>query len=293
MKRLALRIQTARAHLADPNKPIGVFLLVGPSGIGKTETALTLAEALYGGEQNLITVNMSEFQEAHTVSTLKGAPPGYVGYGEGGVLTEAVRLRPYSVILLDEIEKAHHDVYEIFYQVFDKGWMEDGEGRFIDFKNTVILLTSNVGSDLISGFCDDPELSPDHETLAQALQPELRKVFPAAFLGRLDIVPYIPLASDALTRIVRLHLQKVVDRMRIQHDIVFEADDDVVSYIVAQCGTHETGVRLLVRFIEQQILPQLSHHWLTALSEKKAIRRITLGIEGKELIYQVENAEAT
>ncbi|MDR3299012.1 MAG: type VI secretion system ATPase TssH [Candidatus Accumulibacter sp.] len=286
--RLSERIQMSRARLTDPNKPIGVFFLVGPSGIGKTETALTLAEALYGGEQNLITVNMSEFQEAHTVSTLKGAPPGYVGYGEGGVLTEAVRRRPYSVILLDEIEKAHSDVYEIFYQVFDKGWMEDGEGRYIDFKNTVILLTSNVGSELICGFCDDPDLTPSQDALAQALQPELRKVFPAAFLGRLDIVPYLPLAADALTRIVHLHLKKVINRMRVQHDIAFEVDDAVVEHIVTQCGTHETGVRLLVRFIDQQILPKLSTHWLTALSEKKSIQRIYLGIDGEKLIYQVE-----
>jgi type VI secretion system protein VasG len=289
LRRLAERIQVSRARLTDPGKPIGVFLLVGPSGVGKTETALTLAEALYGGEQNLITVNMSEFQEAHTVSTLKGAPPGYVGYGEGGVLTEAVRRRPYSVILLDEIEKAHHDVYEVFYQVFDKGWMEDGEGRYIDFKNTVILLTSNVGSELISGFCDDPELVPDQEALAQALQPELRKVFPATFQGRLAVVPYFPLAAGVLNRIVRLHLDKVAERMRVQHDIALEAENAVVEHIVARCGTHETGARLLVRFIEQQILPQLSSYWLMALSEKKSIRRICLGLEDdKKLIYRVD-----
>jgi type VI secretion system protein VasG len=288
LRQIAGRIQVSRAHLANPNKPIGIFMLVGPSGIGKTETALTLAEALYGGEQNLITVNMSEFQEAHTVSTLKGAPPGYVGYGEGGVLTEAVRRRPYSVILLDEIEKAHSDVYEIFYQVFDKGWMEDGEGRYIDFKNTVILLTSNVGSELIGGFCDDPDIVPDQEALVQALQPELRKVFPAAFLGRLTIVPYFPLAADALNQIVRLHLDKVIDRMRIQHSITLEVEDAVVDHIVAQCGTHEMGARLLVRFIEQQILPQLSTYWLTALSEKKNVHRISISLEGEKLIYQVD-----
>ena len=293
LRQLAERIQMSRARLTDPNKPIGVFMLVGPSGIGKTETALTLAEALYGGEQNLITVNMSEFQEAHTVSTLKGAPPGYVGYGEGGVLTEAVRRRPYAVILLDEIEKAHSDVYEIFYQVFDKGWMEDGEGRYIDFKNTVILLTTNVGSELISSFCDDPELTPDHEALTQALQPELRKVFPAAFLGRLTIVPYFPLVADALHRIVRLHFNKVVDRMRVQHGIALEADDAVIDHVVAQCGTHETGARLLVRFIEQHILPQLSTYWLTALSEKRSIRRISVDLEGEKLIYQVDSPNAS
>jgi type VI secretion system protein VasG len=197
------------------------------------------------------------------------------------------------VVLLDEIEKAHSDVYEIFYQVFDKGWMEDGEGRYIDFKNTVILLTSNVGSDLVSKFCEDPELMPDHDALGQALQPELRKVFPAAFLGRLDIVPYTPLAPDALGKIVRLHLQKVVTRMREQHDIVLTVDDAVVSHIVEQCGTHETGARLLVRFIEQQILPQLSRLWLTALADKRDIQQVLVGLdatpEGHVLVYQVDN----
>ena len=168
LEMIARRIQTSRAKLDNPNKPIGVFMLCGPSGVGKTETALTLAEALYGGEQNVITINMSEFQEAHTVSTLKGSPPGYVGYGEGGVLTEAVRRRPYSVVLLDEVEKAHSDVHELFFQVFDKGWMEDGEGRRIDFKNTIILLTSNVGTDLIMGMCKDPELMPEPEGIAKA-----------------------------------------------------------------------------------------------------------------------------
>src|SRR5882672_5147543 len=187
---IARRIHTSRAKLDNPNKPIGVFMLCGPSGVGKTETALTLAESLYGGEQNLISINMSEFQEAHTVSTLKGAPPGYVGYGEGGVLTEAVRRRPYSVVLLDEVEKAHPDVHEIFFQVFDKGWMEDGEGRVIDFKNTLILLTSNVGSDLIMNMCKDPELMPDPEGIAKALREPLLKVFPPALLGRLVTIPY-------------------------------------------------------------------------------------------------------
>jgi type VI secretion system protein VasG len=297
---LCERIQTARAHLTDPNKPIGVFLLVGPSGVGKTETALTLAETLYGGEQNLITVNMSEFQESHTISTLKGAPPGYVGYGEGGVLTEAVRRRPYSVVLLDEIEKAHSDVYEVFYQVFDKGWMEDGEGRYIDFKNTVILLTSNVGSDLLTKLYDDPDLAPDYTSLVQTLQPELRKIFPAAFLGRLDIVPYVPLEEIALGRIVRLHLQKVINRMREQHGIILEVGDDVVSHIVAQCGTHETGARLLVRFIEQQILPHLSRFWLSALADKRIIQRICVRLgsatdtpaAGNGMNFQVEYAAA-
>jgi len=197
---IARRIQTSRAKLDNPNRPIGVFLLCGPSGVGKTETALALAEATYGGEHNVITINMSEFQEAHTVSTLKGAPPGYVGYGEGGILTEAVRRRPYSVVLLDEIEKAHPDVHEIFFQVFDKGWMEDGEGRQINFRNTIILLTSNVGTDLIMSLCKDPELMPDPDSIAQALRTPLLKVFPAALLGRLIVIPYYPLSDDITIR---------------------------------------------------------------------------------------------
>ena len=195
LEMISKRIYTSRAKLDNPQKPIGVFMLAGPSGVGKTETALALAEALYGGEQNVVTINMSEFQEAHTVSTLKGAPPGYVGYGEGGVLTEAVRRKPYSVILLDEVEKAHPDVHEIFFQVFDKGWMEDGEGRFIDFKNTLILLTTNVGTDLIVNMCKDPELLPDAGGLAKALRKPLLDVFPAALLGRLVIIPYYPLSD--------------------------------------------------------------------------------------------------
>src|SRR5205823_1817522 len=198
LEMIARRIHTSRARLDNPNRPIGVFMLVGPSGTGKTETALTLSEALYGGEQNLISINMSEFQEAHTVSTLKGSPPGYVGYGEGGVLTEAVRRRPYSVVLLDEVEKAHPDVHEIFFQVFDKGHMEDGEGREIDFKNCVILLTSNVGSDLILGMCKDPDLIPEVDGIAKALRQPMLKVFPAERLGRLVVVPYYPISDKML-----------------------------------------------------------------------------------------------
>ena len=200
LRMIARRVQTSRAGLDNPSKPVGVFMLCGPSGVGKTETALAIAEALYGGEQNLITINMSEFQEAHTVSTLKGAPPGYVGYGEGGVLTEAVRRKPYSVVLLDEIEKAHSDVHEIFFQVFDKGTMEDGEGRRIDFRNTLILLTSNVGTDLIMSMCRDPELVPEIDEIATALRQPLLKVFPPALLGRLIVIPYFPLSDAVMER---------------------------------------------------------------------------------------------
>ncbi|MCA8274616.1 type VI secretion system ATPase TssH [Burkholderia sp. AU30280] len=272
------RVQTARAGLTDPKKPLGVFLLAGPSGVGKTETALALAEALYGGEQNLITINMSEYQEAHTVSGLKGAPPGYVGYGEGGVLTEAVRRRPYSVVLLDEVEKAHRDVHEMFFQVFDKGYMEDGDGRHIDFRNTTILLTSNVGADLTASLCADPALAPDMDGLRDALAPELLKAFPAAFLGRVAVVPYRPLADDGLARIVRLHLGRVVKRMADSHDIALTFDDAVVDYIVGRCLVQETGARVLIGFIEQHILPRLSAVWLDAFTSKAAIARISIGV---------------
>src|SRR5690606_8287114 len=223
--------------------PVGVFLLCGPSGVGKTETALALAETLYGGEQNLISINMSEFQEAHTVSTLKGAPPGYVGYGEGGVLTEAVRRRPYSVVLLDEVEKAHADVHEIFFQVFDKGWMEDGEGRYIDFRNTVIILTSNVGTDLIASLCRDPQLMPDADGLAAALREPLLKAFPAALLGRLVAGPYLPLSDEMLVRSVELQFDRVRRRLRDNHGIVLTVSPEATALVVARCTEVESGGR--------------------------------------------------
>ncbi|CAB3711821.1 Protein ClpV1 [Paraburkholderia phenoliruptrix] len=278
LRQIGERVQTARAGLTDPKKPLGVFLLAGPSGVGKTETALALAEALYGGEQNLITINMSEYQEAHTVSGLKGAPPGYVGYGEGGVLTEAVRRRPYSVVLLDEIEKAHRDVHEMFFQVFDKGYMEDGDGRYIDFRNTTILLTSNVGSDLSASLCADPSLAPDLEGLREALTPELLKAFPAAFLGRVAVVPYRPLADNALASIVRLHLGRVVKRMADSHDIALTYDDAVVDYVVGRCLVQETGARVLIGFIEQHVLPRLSALWLDAFVAKATLLRIAIAV---------------
>jgi type VI secretion system protein VasG len=275
---VAERVQTARAGLADPRKPLGVFLLTGPSGVGKTETALALAQALYGGEQNLITINMSEYQEAHTVSGLKGAPPGYVGYGEGGVLTEAVRRSPYSVVLLDEIEKAHRDVHEIFYQVFDKGYMEDGDGRYIDFRNTTILLTSNVGAALSTSLCADEALAPDADALRDALQPELLKAFPAAFLGRVTVVPYRPLGQASLAQIVTLHLDRVVARMADAHQIELAYAPAVVDYIVARCLVQETGARVLIGFIEQHVLPALARQWLDAFASKQALARIEIDI---------------
>lgn len=283
------RIQTARAGLGDPRKPVGVFLLAGPSGVGKTETALALAEAIYGGEQNLITINMSEFQESHTVSTLKGAPPGYVGYGEGGVLTEAVRRHPWSVVLLDEIEKAHHDVHELFYQVFDKGAMEDGEGVHIDFKNTTLLLTTNAGAELISQLYEDPALMPDSAGLKEALMPELRKHFPAAFLGRVTVIPYLPLDEKARGVIARLHLGRLMDRMAEQHSVSLIYGDELITHIVAHCPMHETGARLLIGYIEQHILPQLSRYWLQAMTEKTAITQICIRVdEDEQIIFETD-----
>jgi type VI secretion system protein VasG len=284
LEMIARRIQTSRAGLENPSKPIGVFMLVGPSGVGKTETALALAESLYGGEQNLITINMSEFQEAHTVSTLKGAPPGYVGYGEGGVLTEAVRRRPYSVVLLDEVEKAHPDVHEIFFQVFDKGFMEDGEGRFIDFKNTLILLTSNVGSDLIMNMSKDPDLMPDADGMAQALREPLLKVFPAALLGRIVVIPYYPLNDEMLGNIVRLQLSRISKRVRENHKVPFTYDDAVVKLIISRCTELESGGRMIDAVLTNTMLPKVSQEILTRLTEGRGVR-IQVGVEGGEFTY--------
>ncbi|MFL5307330.1 MAG: type VI secretion system ATPase TssH [Polyangia bacterium] len=285
---ISRRIQTSRASLSDTRKPIGVFLLAGPSGVGKTETALTLAEALYGGEQNLITINMSEFQEAHTVSTLKGAPPGYVGYGEGGVLTEAVRRRPYSVVLLDEVEKAHPDVHEIFFQVFDKGVMEDGEGRLIDFKNTLILLTSNVGSDLISNMCKDPELKPEPEGIAAALRAPLLKVFPAALLGRLVTIPYYPLSDEMIGAIVRLQLGRVAKRVKAAHGVPFEYDDAVVKLIVGRCTELESGGRMIDAILTNTLLPRISQEILSRLGEGRPVGRVAVSAEAEDFTYKFD-----
>ncbi len=283
---IAKRVRTSRARLDDPNKPVGVFMLCGPSGVGKTETALALAEALYGGEQNVITINMSEFQEAHTVSTLKGAPPGYVGYGEGGVLTEAVRRRPYSVVLLDEIEKAHPDVHEIFFQVFDKGWMEDGEGRHIDFRNTIIILTSNIGTDLISAMCADPELMPEPEALSGALRQPLLEAFPPALLGRLLVVPYYPLSDAMLGQIVRLQLARIQRRLQDHHNIVCEIDDSVVGQVVQRCTEVESGGRMVDAILTNTLLPQMSQILLTANRNDEQYRRLHVSCEQGEFHCQ-------
>ncbi len=285
---IARRIQTSRAALDNPSKPIGVFMLAGPSGVGKTETALALAEALYGGEQNVITINMSEFQEAHTVSTLKGAPPGYVGYGEGGVLTEAVRRRPYSVVLLDEVEKAHHDVHEIFFQVFDKGWMEDGEGRHIDFKNTLILLTTNVGTDLIMGMCKDPDLLPDPDGLAKALREPLLKVFPPALLGRLVTIPYYPLSDEMIGDIVRLQLGRIQKRVLANHKVPFDYDDEVVKLIVSRCTELESGGRMVDAILTNTVLPAISQEFLNRMVEGQPVSRVRIKVVDGEFGFEFE-----
>jgi type VI secretion system protein VasG len=283
---IARRIQTTRAGLEDPRKPIGVFLLAGPSGVGKTETALALAEALFGSEESLITINMSEFQEAHTVSTLKGAPPGYVGYGEGGVLTEAVRRRPYSVVLLDEVEKAHPDVHELFFQVFDKGFMEDGEGRTIDFKNTLILLTSNAGSDLTMQMCNDPDLLPGSEALATALRAPLLKVFPPALLGRMVTIPYYPL-SDAMVRsIVELQLGRIVRRVAERHGVTLRYDEAVVKHVVSRCTELESGARMIEAMLSNTLLPRLSQEFLTKLMHGEALTQVDIGVSQGEFTYR-------
>jgi type VI secretion system protein VasG len=285
LEMIARRLQTSRAHLDNPNKPIGVFLLVGPSGVGKTETALALGEALYGGEDHVITINMSEFQEAHTVSTLKGAPPGYVGYERGGVLTEAVRRRPYSVVLLDEVEKAHPDVHEMFYQVFDKGWMEDSDGRYIDFKNTVILLTSNVGTDLIANLCKDPALRPESEALARAVRDPLRKIFPPALLGRLVVVPYYPLPDEILGDIVRLQFDRIVRRIREHHKVPLTYDDAVVKLVVSRCTEVESGGRMIDAILTNTVLPRISEEYLTRMVEGRPLGAITLGVTNGDFSF--------
>ncbi|MFC5419293.1 type VI secretion system ATPase TssH [Bosea eneae] len=282
---IAKRIETSRAKLDNPNKPIGVFMLCGPSGVGKTETALALAESLYGGEQNVITINMSEFQEAHTVSTLKGAPPGYVGYGEGGRLTEAVRRKPYSVVLLDEVEKAHPDVHELFFQVFDKGQMEDGTGRRIDFKNTLIILTSNVGTDEIMRMAGDETSRPDPEELAVALRPALLKVFPPALIGRLVTIPYYPLSGEMLAGIVRLQLGRIGKRLRDNHNAAFTYDDAVVEHIVAQCNDPDSGGRMIDNIITNSMLPALSRSILNLQLEKKPLTEAKVTVQDGAFHY--------
>jgi len=285
MEMIARRIQTSRAGLDNPSKPIGVFMLAGTSGVGKTETAIALAEALYGGEQNMIVINMSEYQEAHTVSSLKGAPPGYVGYGEGGVLTEAVRRRPYSVVLLDEVEKAHPDVHELFFQVFDKGFMEDGEGRSIDFKNTLILLTTNAGTDLIASMCKDPELMPEPEGMAKALREPLLKIFPPALLGRLVTIPYYPLSDEMLGQIVVLQLDRIKKRVQARYQIPFDYGDDVVKLVVSRCTESESGGRMIDAILTNTMLPDISREFLGRMMAGTPIGGVRVSAENGAFAY--------
>ncbi len=287
LKQIAESIQTSRAKLTDPSRPIGVFLLAGTSGVGKTETALTLAELLYGGEQNMTTINMSEFKEEHKVSLLMGSPPGYVGYGEGGILTEAVRRKPYSVVLLDEMEKAHPGVQDIFYQVFDKGNMKDGEGRDIDFKNTVIIMTSNAGTDLIKSLCADPDTIPTPEALGESLHEELLKSFKPAFLGRITVIPYFPLAEDIMRRIVRLKLGKVVRRIKENYGAKTEYTDAVVESIVARCTEVDTGARNVDKILNKTLLPELSGEFLAKMAGGEEFQNVLIDADDKGFVYKL------
>jgi len=275
------RVRTARANLDDPNKPKGVFLFVGPSGVGKTETALALADALYGGERKLVTINMSEYQEAHSVSGLKGSPPGYVGYGEGGVLTEAVRRNPYSVVLLDEVEKAHPDVLELFFQVFDKGMMDDAEGRAIDFRNSIIILTSNVASSTIMQACLNraEEDLPSPEELEEAIRPQLLKVFKPAFLGRLKVVPFYPIADDTLASIIELKLDRIGQRIGINHKAEFHYDDSLVDAVLARCTEVDSGARNVDNILNGTLLPEIAEAVLAKMAEGSAISRIQVAAD--------------
>ncbi|ELX09823.1 type VI secretion system ATPase ClpV1 [Janthinobacterium sp. HH01] len=274
---VAQRVRTARANLDDPNKPKGVFLFAGPSGVGKTETALALADLLYGGERKLITINMSEYQEAHSVSGLKGSPPGYVGYGQGGVLTEAVRRNPYSVVLLDEIEKAHPDVAELFFQVFDKGVMDDAEGREIDFRNTIIIATSNAGSAAIMQACLNREAPPAGEDLEALLRPHLFKHFKPAFLGRLKVVPYYPIPDLVLARIVALKLERIGQRIRDHHHAEFSYDQALIDAVLARCTEVDSGARNVDHILNGSLLPEIAEAVLQRMSEGAAITRIKVG----------------
>ncbi|WP_277183879.1 type VI secretion system ATPase TssH [Caballeronia sp. BR00000012568055] len=287
MQMIARRVQTARAGLDDPCKPVGVFMLAGTSGVGKTETALALAEALYGGEDNVVTVNMSEYQEAHTVSLLKGAPPGYVGYGEGGVLTEAVRRRPYSVVLLDEFEKAHPDVHKLFFQVFDKGRMEDGEGREIDFSNTLILLTTNVGTEIITRLCSGGagDETPSPDAIARALREPLLDAFPPALLGRVAVIPYYPLSDAMLDAVIRLQLARIGRRIGERHRVSFTYDDAVIGQIARRCTELASGGRMIDAILTNTVLPRVSAEFLNRLVDGRGIGKVEVGVLDGDFTY--------
>jgi type VI secretion system protein VasG len=288
LERIAQSIRTSRANLRDPRTPIGVFLMAGTSGVGKTETAITLAELLYGGEQNMTVINMSEFKEEHKVSLLMGSPPGYVGYGEGGVLTEAVRRKPYSVVLLDEMEKAHPGVQDIFYQVFDKGNMKDGEGRDIDFKNTVIIMTTNAGTDFIKNLCADPDTMPDPDGFVEAVFPELLKTFKPAFLGRLNIIPFYPLSTEVMKMIIRLKLGKVGKRVEEHYKADFSYDDALVNAISERCTEVDTGARNVDHILTRSMLPELSAEFLAKMAEGDSITKVNITVgEGGAFQYDI------
>ena len=286
LEAIAKNMHTSHAKLTDPNKPNGVFLMVGTSGVGKTETALVIADLLYGGEHNLTTLNMSEFKEEHKVSLLMGAPPGYVGYGEGGVMTEAVRRKPYSVLLLDEMEKAHPGVQDVFYQVFDKGIMKDGEGRDIDFKNTVVIMTSNLGTDTIMKLCADPETMPDAEGLLEAIHDDLTAYFKPAFLGRVNVIPFFPLFDEALGKIIRLKMNKIVKRVKQNYDAEMTFTDAYVQTITDRCTEVDTGARNIDHILENGLLPQISSDFLSHMAEGKHITKVDVDIsdDGEMLI---------
>ena len=288
LETIAERIRTSRAGLTDPNRPTGVFLLAGTSGVGKTETALALAELLFGDESNMTVINMSEFKEEHKVSLLMGSPPGYVGYGEGGVLTEAVRRRPYGVVLLDEMEKAHPGVQDIFYQVFDKGSMKDGEGRDIDFKNCVIIMTTNAGTETVMKLCADPELRPDPETLADSLRDDLLKVFKPAFLGRLTVIPYYPLADDVMRGICELKLKSIRRRLESAYRAEFAWSDDVVTAVVERCNEADSGARVIDRILSGTLLPDLSTKLLSRMAEGAPVERVRVDWDGADGAFRYE-----
>lgn len=287
LEAIAQMIQTAHAGIEDPSKPTAVLMFAGPSGVGKTETALALSELLYGGEDNLITINMSEYQEAHTVSSLKGSPPGYVGYGEGGVLTEAVRKRPYSVVLLDEVEKAHPDVMELFFQVFDKGTLEDGEGRKIDFKNTLIILTTNLGTDVIMKSCADEETKPTWQGLSEMLRPDLTKHFKPAFLGRLKVVPYYPISDKIMRLIVKLRLNKIAKRLKENRNVAFSYEEGLIEHIATRCTEVDSGARNVDHILTNTLLPQMSREILSRMTTGEQFREIMVTLSGDVFEFEI------